>query len=86
MKPYYFLAGEINQTSVNNLIASMLARSVEEVRESANLYISSTGGDLDSAIRFYDFIKASDVKINTVGYGQIDSAAVLLFLAGDKRI
>jgi ATP-dependent protease ClpP protease subunit len=40
---------------------------------------------MDSAIRFYDFIKALNLKINTVGYGQVESAAIMLFLCGQKR-
>jgi len=85
MKPYYFLSGEINAITVNVLIDSMLKRTTIDVQEPANFYISSTGGDLDSAIRLYDFIMASDVRLTTVGYGQIDSAALILFLAGEIR-
>lgn len=61
---------------------------VVERKENAtiNLYISSVGGDIDSAIRFYDFIKGSKAKVNTFGFGQIDSSAVLLFMAGSKRV
>lgn len=85
MKPYYYLAGEINAKTISDLIGTMLARPAPDVVEPANFYISSTGGDIDSAIRFFDFIKSSDIKLNTVGYGQIDSAAVLLFLSSENR-
>jgi ATP-dependent protease ClpP protease subunit len=85
MKPYYYLAGEINVKTISDLIGLMLARPAQDVTEPANFYISSTGGDIDSAIRFFDFIKSSDIKLNTVGYGQIDSAAILLFLSSENR-
>jgi len=49
------------------------------------IFLSSTGGDIDSAIRAYDFLKSIPNKVHTIGFGQIDSAAITLLLSGDKR-
>lgn len=48
-------------------------------------FISSGGGDMDSAISLYDYLKAFPVTVETIGVGRVESAAVLIFLAGSKR-
>lgn len=48
-------------------------------------FLSSNGGDVDSSIRLYDFLKACPLDIEMFGFGQIDSAANIIFLAGEKR-
>jgi ATP-dependent protease ClpP protease subunit len=83
---YYYLTGDVNAVNVNSVIAPMLDQIHTAPQEPAYLYISSTGGDIDSAIRLYDFIKSSNLTITTVGFGQIDSAAIIVFLAGSQRI
>ena len=49
------------------------------------LFLSSNGGDVDSAIRLYDFLKACPLDLEIYGFGQIDSAANLVYLAGERR-
>jgi len=51
------------------------------------LEINSTGGDCDSGYALYDWILSrSKFQLQTVGFGQISSMAVILFLAGDYRV
>jgi ATP-dependent Clp protease protease subunit len=50
------------------------------------LMISSGGGDIDTAIRMYHYIKALPIEVETIGFSQIDSAANLIFLAGKTRV
>lgn len=47
--------------------------------------ISSNGGFLSEGFEMYDLLKASGKKIYTIGY-KVNSAAVLPFLAGTKRL
>ncbi|MEK7598043.1 MAG: ATP-dependent Clp protease proteolytic subunit [Patescibacteria group bacterium] len=49
-------------------------------------YLSSNGGDVDSAIRLYDFLKSLPIKVIMISFGQIDSAANTVYLAGEERI
>jgi ATP-dependent Clp protease protease subunit len=49
------------------------------------LMLSSGGGDVDTAIRIYHYIKALPIEVETIGFSQIDSAANMVFLAGKKR-
>ncbi len=47
--------------------------------------ISSGGGDIDSAIRIYNYLKALPIVVETIGLSQVDSAANIIFLAGQRR-
>lgn len=48
--------------------------------------ISSGGGDMMVAMAMYDAIRGTKNKVRTVGLGNVGSAAVLLFAAGDERV
>lgn len=62
---------------------------VEQIKknepQSVELIINSYGGDLNIAFGIYDYLKSLKIKITTKGYGQVSSAAILLFLLGEKR-
>ncbi len=81
----YTLVGEINQENVSQAILWINGRIAEGNHNPIKFYLSSTGGDIDSAIRLYDFLKAIPNQVQTIGFAQVDSAAVLIFLAGEKR-
>lgn len=49
------------------------------------LHVNSSGGDLDVACAFYDYIRLSGLHLVTVASGVVESAAVMLFLAGKER-
>lgn len=76
----------VNEKSISDAIIDLFKQFYINPDTEFTLYISSTGGDIDSAIRFYDFVKATGIKINTVGFGQVDSAAVILFLSGQEKV
>lgn len=76
----------VNEKSISDAIIDLFKQFYSNPDTEFTLYISSTGGDIDSAIRFYDFVKATRIKINTVGFGQVDSAAVILFLSGQEKV
>lgn len=48
--------------------------------------ISSPGGDVDVAIELFHFLRNLDCEIQTVNTSYVNSAAVLIYLAGDVRI
>lgn len=86
MHYYFTITGGIDPNTTHGLIHFFNSKILDERYDGTyTIYISSTGGDMDSAIRVYDFLKSIPNKIHTVGFGQIDSAAVTIFLAGDKR-
>ena len=51
----------------------------------ATLWITSGGGDINLAWCFYGFIRCISPELMTVAVGNVESAAVTVFLAGNKR-
>ncbi len=50
------------------------------------LLISSVGGDPFTAFGFYDWVELKGISLTTVALGNTDSAAIIIFLAGKRRI
>lgn len=48
--------------------------------------ISSSGGDIDTAVELFNFIKSLDCHVRIVNTSYVNSAAIIVFLAGDERI
>jgi len=60
----------------------------EELSKGMNklfLLISSPGGNVDSGIAIYNFLKGLPIEVITHNYGSCDSIAALVFCAGQKR-
>lgn len=83
----YFLTGDITEENVNecikwityeNLVAPPRANKI------LTLYVNSYGGDLYQAFALIDTMKASKLKIRTIGIGSIMSAGFLIFVSGTK--
>jgi ATP-dependent Clp protease, protease subunit len=60
------------------------ANLVEERPQALNLMICSPGGDLAAAFAVIDVIRGSTIPVQTIGLGEIASAGLLIFLAGEK--
>ena len=50
------------------------------------IYISSPGGDVELAIELYNFLRTLDCNITTINTSFVNSAAIIIYLAGDKRL
>ena len=86
MEYYFTLTGVIDAKLVADTIIWSNAQFLSGGMTKLRFHISSIGGDVDSALRLYDFLKALPVEIEMIGFGQVDSAANIIFLAGTKRI
>lgn len=87
MNVYFSLTGSISEVSVNSMIAFINSKVFDQNYTGIIIiYISNIGGDMDSAIRAYDFLKNLKNKVITIGFSQVDSSAIPVFLAGDERI
>lgn len=83
---YYTLTGDVNVSNTQGLIHFFNSQIIDQsYNDTFTIFLSSIGGDIDSAIRVYDFLKSIPNKVHTIGFGQIDSAAITLLLSGDKR-
>ncbi len=49
------------------------------------IQISSSGGSSDHGLLIYNFLKGLGIKKTTVGMSNVDSAAIMLFCAGEER-
>jgi ATP-dependent protease ClpP protease subunit len=76
---------EITLTSVKTAVEWIFeANFAEERPELLNLIITSPGGDLNAAFALIDTMRGSAIPIRTIGLGQIASAGLMIFIAGDK--
>ena len=79
--------GKVNEENIRTFIAE-IKNLTEQNPESKllTIYISSQGGNVDIAIELFNFLKLSDCKITTVNISCVNSAAIIIFAAGDERI
>lgn len=63
------------------IVQKQLSNGMKEL----NFLISSPGGDVNSGIAIYNFLKGLPIKVITHNYGSCDSIATLVFCAGKKR-
>ena len=83
---WYTHTGLIDAKSVADLIVwvnNQTQANSDDTR--LTLFLSSTGGDIDSAVRAYSFLKGLPIDLEIIGFGQIDSAANTIFLASKTR-
>src|SRR6266851_8932463 len=88
MEQWYTFTGTIDAGGVGQTILylqSLLFNSANNPISKLTFFISSIGGDVDSAIRLYDYLTALPFPVDTVGFGQIYSAGVTIYLAGEER-
>lgn len=77
----------INIATAKNFIESLKKTCAQHPdAQDLTINISSPGGDVDVAIELFYFLRKLDCKIQTVNTSYVNSAAILLFLAGDLRI
>lgn len=79
--------GKIDEDNVRIFI-NEIKNLVEKNPESTSLtiYISSTGGNVDIAIELFNFLKLLDCRVKTINISCVNSAAVIIFAAGEERL
>jgi ATP-dependent protease ClpP protease subunit len=82
-KVLYF-SGEINPKSASEFLSSLMQMDSEDGLNTVFLF--SGGGELKSGFLMYDAIKCCKNQVVTVAAGEVASAAVLPFVAGDARL
>lgn len=86
MEDWYTITGYIDANTAQQLITYLNGQIYRTDIKKLKLIISSSGGDVDSAIRIYAYLKASPIEIETIALSQIDSAANIIYAAGNKRV
>jgi ATP-dependent Clp protease protease subunit len=77
-----FLAGELDETVANLIIAQLLHLEGEDMERPVHLYINSPGGDMTALFGVYDAMQFLGPPVHTVCVGQACSAAAVLLAAG----
>jgi len=83
---WYTITGGIDFNTAHNLITNINNLIYGSDIERLKIIISSPGGDIDAAIRIYSYLKALSIEVETIALSQIDSAANIIYVAGNKRI
>lgn len=84
-----FFAG-VDEVSVNQMITFVTqnifaAENQQQAVDELIIQIASNGGSSDHGLLAYNYLKQLNVKKTTINVGNVDSAAVLIFCAGDNR-
>jgi len=81
---YVLFKAPVTEASVNELLDDVLKFARAGVPE-VDLLISTTGGDVAEAITAFYVLRAQPFRLVTWNVGQVASAGVVLFLAGEER-
>lgn len=82
---FFLLMEEVNLNSIKQAIEWVFEANFAEQRpEMLNLIINSPGGDLNAAFALIDTMRGSAIPVRTIGLGQIASAGLMIFIAGEK--
>ena len=79
--------GNVDEETVRAFI-NEIKTLTEEYPESTSLtiYISSPGGNVDIAVELFHFLKLLDCMVRTVNISCVNSAAIIIFAAGEERL
>ena len=77
-----FLDGEINDISVDLVVAQLLFLDGQDTEKDINLYINSPGGSVTAGFAIYDTIQHLKSDVQTICLGQAASMAALILTAG----
>lgn len=82
---FFLMMEEVSLQTVKAATEWVLeANFTEERPEMLNLIITSPGGDLNAAFALIDVMRGSAIPVRTIGLGQIASAGLMIFIAGEK--
>ncbi|CAB5220550.1 ClpP Protease subunit of ATP-dependent Clp proteases [uncultured Caudovirales phage] len=82
---FFLLMEEINLQTARQTVEWIFDCNFQEERpDQLNLIITSPGGELSAAFAIIDAMRGSAIPIRTIGLGEIASAGLMIFIAGEK--
>lgn len=79
--------GSVNHDSYNRITNSIKEFILTDKNRVINLIITSPGGPTGVAMSFFDLMKnVYRPNLQTIGSGDVDSAGIILFLTGGRRL
>ena len=79
-----FLAGPINDTTANLVVAQILLLAAQDNKKDIKLYINSPGGSVTAGLAIYDTMQYVKPDVSTICVGMAASMAATLLAAGAK--
>ena len=77
----------IDQNTVGGFILGMQNAVISGQKiDRLRVFLSSGGGDADSGARLYYYLKALPYTVEMIGFGNVDSAALVVLMAGAERV
>ena len=81
----FLLMDEISDSTCKDVIQFIISKNISKpYPKYLQLIINSGGGDLQAAFAVIDTMKGSAIPVYTVGLGCVASAAIAIFMAGEK--
>jgi ATP-dependent Clp protease protease subunit len=68
--------------TLQDVMTTLVDRKITDI----TLMLSSSGGDLAAGLSTYNFLRALGIRLTTYNVGNVYSAAMLLYLAGERRV
>ena len=84
-KTYINFSEPVTATTARKLIDTLLAQVPDDTRE-LHLLINSPGGSVPLALGVANFLESLPCKLITYNISRCDSAAIMLFAAGQERL
>ena len=78
------ISGEINQALASQVIAQLIALSIES-DEPIDIFINSQGGHVESGDTIHDVIRFVKPRVRMIGTGWVASAGALIYVATPKE-
>jgi len=79
-----FLAGPVNDSLANLVVAQLLFLASQDPKKDIQLYINTPGGSVTAGLAIYDTMQYIKCDVSTICVGQAASAGALLLGAGAK--
>ncbi len=86
MEIWYTITGQVDKKSVQEAIRTINDDIYSKPVDNMRFLLASSGGEIDAGINMYAYLKALPINVETIGFGGVDAAATLIFLAGKKRL
>ena len=78
------ISGEINQQLASNVIAQMIALSIDS-DDPIDIFINSQGGHVESGDTIHDVVRFIKPRVRMIGTGWVASAGALIYVAAPVK-
>lgn len=85
MEIWYTLTGDVDKRGVQDAIGWINGELYSKPVERLRFLLAAQGGDIGAGINLHTYLRALPIEVETVGFGEVDAAAVLVFLGGKTR-